>query len=34
MDLAGRKPVLKITWKRFQSIWTTWHVYLFAICYT
>ncbi|KAK5233235.1 hypothetical protein LTR47_005732 [Exophiala xenobiotica] len=34
MDRVGRRPVLKITWKRFKSIWSTWHVYMFVICYT
>jgi len=33
MDSVGRRPVQKITWTRFKSIWTTWHVYLFVLCY-
>ncbi|EPE02459.1 major facilitator superfamily transporter [Ophiostoma piceae UAMH 11346] len=33
MDNAGRKPVQKVTWGRFKSIWSTWHVYLFVACY-
>ncbi|KAF7562840.1 hypothetical protein G7046_g1280 [Stylonectria norvegica] len=33
MDEIGRLPVRKVTWKRFQSIWSTWHVYFFATCY-
>ncbi|CAH0056019.1 unnamed protein product [Clonostachys solani] len=33
MERVGRQPVQKITWARFKSIWTTWHVYLFVICY-
>lgn len=34
MDRVGRRPIKKITWRRFKSIWKTWHVYLFAACYT
>ncbi|CAG9955852.1 unnamed protein product [Clonostachys rosea f. rosea IK726] len=33
MERVGRQPIQKITWSRFKGIWTTWHVYLFVICY-
>ncbi|KPM44091.1 hypothetical protein AK830_g2462 [Neonectria ditissima] len=33
MDSIGRRPVQKVTWKRFKSTWSTWHVYFFATCY-
>ncbi|KAH8689175.1 putative allantoate permease [Talaromyces proteolyticus] len=33
MDRVGRKPIKKVTWKRFKSIFVTWHVYLFVACY-